>query len=171
MHPDRDRLVLAVGPGVPRTISKDLAQGLSRTQASGVASLSMERSRAVGILERQMTRAGEAITGEAVSGDEIHSIMELVTVKSFDFGGADRETAEAFLATVLDCPDMAGATFSTIAAHCHEAMANNTGFDLKELRRVLAGKGIPLSARPRLSGRRDEPSRIQRAHATTPQGL
>ena len=54
-----------------------------------------------------MARAWKAITGKAVSGDEIRSIMDLVTVKSFDFGGADRETAEAFLATVLDCPDMA----------------------------------------------------------------
>ena len=146
LHPDRDRILLAVGPGAPRTISADLAQALSRMQASEVAQLSKQRARALDIFETQLARAWETNTGQPATNEEIRSITNLVTIQSYDFDGSDRGTAEAFLANALDQPDVARATFSTIADYCRESMATNTGFNLHALRRELLAKGIPLKA-------------------------
>ena len=168
LHPDRDRFLLAVGPSSPQTISADLAQGLNSVQAADVAPLSMKRARAVQIVERQVARGWKTITGRPASKTEMRSIMNLVTVRAYDFSGTARENAEAFLLTVLRRADLAGATFSTIAECCHDAMANNTGFDLSELRRTLAAKGIPLNA-PR--GYRSDVIKLQEYSRRTRQHL
>ena len=146
LHRGRDRLLLAVGPGAPKTISADLAQALSRLQATEVAQLPIRHTRAINIFEKQVSRAWETSTGQQATTQEIRSITNLVTIRSYDFGGADRGTAEAFLQNVLDQPDVASATFSTIAVHCRESMAKNAGFDLHALRMELLAKGIPLKA-------------------------
>ena len=146
LHPDRDRLLLAVGPGAPTTISADLAQGLSMLQQVHVAKLSMRRARAVDFFQKQVARAWEAIRGQQATENDIRSITNLVTISSYDFDGADRRTAEAVLGNALDDPVLASATFSTIAEYCRESMAKNSGFDLDGLRRTLVAKGIPLNA-------------------------
>ena len=146
LHRGRDRLLLAVGPGAPKTISADLAQALSRLQAPEVAQLPIRHTRAINVFEKQVSRAWETSTGQQATTEEVRSITNLVTVRSYDFDGADRGTAVAFLENVLDQPDMASATFSTIAVYCRESMAKNTGFDLHALRMELLAKGIPLRA-------------------------
>ena len=146
LHRDRDRLLLAVGPGAPKTISADLAQALSRLQAPEVAQLPIRHTRAINVFEKQVSRAWETSTGQQATTEEVRSITNLVTVRSYDFDGADRGTAVAFLENVLDQPEMASATFSTIAVYCRESMAKNTGFDLHTLRMELLAKGIALRA-------------------------
>ena len=152
LQPDRDRIVLALGPGASRSLSADLAQGLAAIQAPGSAPLSQSKAAAVRKFSGLLERAWSAVTGKAATAKEIHAISRLVTILSFDFDGADRRTAVEILSQVLDPPGQASTTFSTIALHCESLMQQRTGCDMLELRRALVAVGVSLAAPPTYRG-------------------
>lgn len=148
LQPDRDRLVLALGPGASRSISADLAQGLAAIQMAGSAPLPKSKADAVRIFDELLDRAWNAVTGQPATAADIRAISKLVTILTFDFDGADRQTATEILSQVLDTPAQAGTTFSAIAQHCQEMMRQRSGCDMTELRSALLAVGVPLAARP-----------------------
>ena len=148
LNRQKDRLLLALGPSAPNTVSVDLAQGLSAIQASGSAPLSKARADAVNVFRKCVREAWKSIAGEAASDEVIRSILNLVTILRFDFAGADRWTPEEMLKHVLVSPDHAGAVFSVIGQQCQELMAARTGCDMSVLQGALIAKGIALAAAP-----------------------
>jgi hypothetical protein len=146
--PDRDRLVLALGPRASRSLSVDLAQGIAALQTAGSAPLPKSKADAVRKFEELIEQAWRAVTGQSATATDIRAISNLVTILTFDFDGADRQTATAILSQVLDTPAQAGITFSTIVQHCQEMMRQRTGCDMPELRRALLAEGVPLAAPP-----------------------
>lgn len=148
LQPDRDRLVLALGPSASRSLSVDLAQGLAALQTAGSAPLPKSKDTAVRTFNGLLERAWKAVTGRPATTEDIRAISNLVTILTFDFDGADRKTAEEILSHALDAPAQAGTAFSTIAMHCQKLMRQRTGCDMPGLRSELLAIGVPLNAPP-----------------------
>ena len=148
LQPDRDRLVLALGPGASRNLSADLAQGLAALQTSGSAPLSKSKAAAVRKFSGLLGRTWIAVTGRPATAQEIHTILSLVTILTFDLEGADRQTATEILSQVIDTPGQASTAFLTIAQYCQGLMRQRTGCNMLELRRALVATGVSLAAPP-----------------------
>lgn len=148
LQPGRDRLLLALGPRASRNLSVNLAQGLSALQKSESAQLSKAKSAAVhkfyGLIERTLNN----VTGRPATAADTSAIANLITILTFDFEGADRQTATEILLRVLDSPAQASTTFFTIAQYCQEMMQQRTGFNMSILRSALLSMGVPLAAPP-----------------------
>ena len=112
------------------------------------APLSQSKADAVRTFEGLVEKAWKVVTGRAANATDIRSISNLVTILTFDFDGADRQTGAEILAHVLEAPAQAGASFSVIAQYCQDMMRQRTGCDMPELRRGLAAMGVPLAAPP-----------------------
>ncbi len=145
---NQDQLILALGPNAPRTLSINLARGLIGLQASSSAPLPKAQKKAVSVFKKQLKEAWETITGQVANNDDIHSIINLVTVLSFDFEGAYQQLAVEMLLTVLDVSESAEAAFYVIAQHCQALMERRLGCNMHDLRSSLIAKNIPLAAPP-----------------------
>jgi hypothetical protein len=148
LQPDRDRIVLALGPGTSRSLSADLAQGLAALQKTSSAPLPQSKADAVRRFSGLLERAWRAVTGKPATTMEIQAILGLVTILTFDLDGADQRTGTEILSHIIDTPEQASTTFSIIAQHCQEFMQQRTGFDMLELRRALTAKRVALAAQP-----------------------
>ena len=143
-----DRLLLAVGPKAPSTVSIDLADGLSTVQTVGHVRLSAKKAKAVSKFQCLLGNAWESVVGRVPSEADIDSISNLVTILKFDFGGAHRGTAEEMLKQVLDSGSQASAAFAVVEQHCQELMAVRSGCDMIALQGAVIAKGIALTAPP-----------------------
>ena len=148
LRPDRDRVLIAVGTHSPNTVVHDLERGLAVQQGSGSAPLSKRSERAVGVFRELLGNAWESVTGRPATENDITSIMRLVTVRAFDFEGADGEAAEAMLEQVLGIRGQASVAFRAVAQHCQDLMSKRTGSDLGGLQQTLSAMGVSLTAAP-----------------------
>ena len=148
LQPDRDRLVLALGPGASRSVSADLAQGLAALQTPGSAPLSKSKAAAVRKFSGLLERTWSAVTGKPATALEINTILSLVTILIFDLEGADRQTATEILSQVIDTPGQASIAFLTTAQYCQGLMRQRTGCKILELRKALMATGVSLAASP-----------------------
>ena len=148
LRPDRDRIVLVMGPDTSRSLSVDLAQGIAKLQKDSSAPLPKSKTSAVEKFNSLIEQAWRSVTGRPASTADINAILNLVTILTFDFDGADRRTATEILSHVLNKPEQAGATFSTLAQYCLQLMRQRTGCDMPELRRALMAEGVSLTAPP-----------------------
>ena len=149
---ERNRLVLAVGPEAPSTISHDLRKGLATLRHARSASLPKKTERALRVFIQHLRAAWEFEKGQGPSKDEIQSIARLATVVEFRFDGADGSIAEGLLAQVLDDATETKPAFALLSQHCQQLMRRRLGCDMGVLRRNLAARGTRLKARPSFQG-------------------
>lgn len=145
---ERNRLVLAVGPNAPSTITHDLKEGLATFRHARSAPLPAKTDRALQVFIQHLIAAWKVEKGQGPSKDEIQSIARLATVVEFRFDGADGSVAEGLLANVLDHAAEPRLAFSLLSQHCQELMQRRLGCDMGGLQRNLAAKGIRLKAPP-----------------------
>ena len=147
---ERDRILIAVGTHAPKTVVRDLERGLGVLRSSDSAPLSIRSERAIGIFQGLLGNAWESVAGRPATETEIASITRLVTIRAFDFAGADGEVAEAMLEQVLGIRGQASAAFRAMAEHCQGLMSERSGSNLGGLQHALSAKGVRLTAAPSL---------------------
>lgn len=146
---DLDRFLIAVGPGTPSTVVKDLAETLSRHREGAVpaatpANLKAALEKFKGLLKA----AWKKIYGTDATDAELRAIVDLVVVARFDFQTTDLELGAQILGGSLADPNTARAAFLTLSRICEDRMHTRTGFDMHQIRRVLERKGVVMLAPP-----------------------
>ena len=149
LHPDRDRLLLAVGPNAPKTLTTTLAEGLDAHQSTRSAPLTKAQLSAVETFCKHLRREWKKFKGQQATDQDIDSICNLVKIQVYDFDGEIYcLAAKELLTNVLNSSDEAETAFSAIAQYCVELMSNRGGCSMSELRRELTARGISLAATP-----------------------
>jgi hypothetical protein len=146
---NRDRFVIAVGPGTPETVAADLSEALSRRREGSVPAATPAKLKAA--LEKfsgLLKAAWRKLYGGEPTESELGQILDLVVVARLDFQAADLELGAQILSTSLADPDTARSAFMTLAGICEQRMRTRTGFDMHQIRRVLERKGVVMLAPP-----------------------
>lgn len=92
MDKDKDRFVIAVGPGTPQTVASDLSEALSRRrEGSGPATTPANLKAALAKFSRLLKAAWKKFYGVEPTDGEIGQILDKVVVARFDFQAADLE--------------------------------------------------------------------------------
>lgn len=143
----KDALVIAVGPLASGSLRSHLARALDKNRSASGATMSSDETKALDrfrILTCD-TISNRGMTAAAINADEI---LKFVHVLTFDFSGADRSTAEAWLANTVETPSLAGAAFAMLEKECERRMAARDGTTVHGFRSELARGGIAMKAPP-----------------------
>ena len=146
---DKDRFVIAVGPGTPKTVASDLSEALSRRREGSVpATTPANLKSALAKFSRLLKAAWKKFYGMEATESEIGQILDHVVVARFDFQATDLELGAQILSTSLADTSTSRAAFMTLAGICEQRMRTRTGFDMHQIRRVLERKGVVMLAPP-----------------------
>jgi hypothetical protein len=149
LDPDRDRFVIAVGPGTPDTVAAELSEALSlRREGSVPAGTSAKHKIALTKFGGLLKAAWQKFYSAEPTEYELGQILDLVVVARFDLKATDFELGAQILSTNLAAPDTARAAFMTLAGICGDRMRTHTGFDMHQIRRALERKGVEMLAPP-----------------------
>jgi len=143
---DKDRLVLATGTGASKTVTQDLASALDAQRAAATAPLPADQQKALSTFQELLSRAYESIEGSPPDEATLQSIARLVVILSYDFKGADRQSAVSRLRECISSADLAEAAFDALAEECERLMKARLGSDAAGFRIALSTAGIPLLA-------------------------
>ncbi|MGV7219338.1 AAA family ATPase [Bradyrhizobium sp. UFLA05-112] len=146
--PERDRMLIAVGPDAPATIKRDLAVALATTQAPAAAPLPQAQQQALDKMRALLDSAWQQINGVRPGSDDLDNVIRFLSIIDFNLDGPDRTAAVETLAHVTENAADASAAFSTVERLCERLMATRRGTDAAELRQALAGRGVRLRAAP-----------------------
>lgn len=146
--PDRDRLIIAVGPGTSQTVTSDLAKALSSLRATATAPLPARQRAVLKTLSGALKRAWKAVTSKLPSDAEISRILPFITVLRFDMAGPDRAAAAARLRLLTSSAQSANGAFTAVERECQNLMERRHGADAAAFRRSIAHAGIILKAAP-----------------------
>jgi hypothetical protein len=146
---DKDRFVIAVGPGTPETVAAELSEALSRRREGSVPAATPAKLKAALVKFSGLLKAAwQKLYGAEPTESELGQILDLVVAARFDFQATDLELGAQILSTCLADPGTARSAFMTLAGICEQRMGNRTGFDMHQIRRVLERKGVVMLAPP-----------------------
>jgi hypothetical protein len=115
---DKDRLVIAVGPGTPETVAADLSEALSRRREGLVsAATSAKLMAAMAKFSVLLKAAWQKLYGAEPTESELGQILDVVVVAHFDFQATDLELGAQILSTSLADPSTARSAFMTLAGN------------------------------------------------------
>lgn len=144
---ERDRLVLAVGPGAPVSVRSDLPAALRLRLQPGSAALTLDQQKALRIFEECAEQAWTNTTAEPWNSEFIDQLARLVVIWTFDPDGADARSM-AIIAESVAAPSQSRALLIALLSLCNRWMAERGGADLVQLRRSLMQEHVPLAAQP-----------------------
>lgn len=98
LDPNKDRLVLAVGPTAPASIRVDLPAALRSYSQPSPSVLTQDQQRALEVFETCMREAWSNTTAEPWSPTVLRSVAQLVRVLTFDPAGAYANVMEGLAA-------------------------------------------------------------------------
>lgn len=148
LDPERDRLLIAVGPTAARTITHDLASALVAIQSPGTAPLPKGQRTALDTFSSLLAKSWEAIDGRKPEQSELEDLRKLTYVIQFDLDGADRQVAAEALSAILQDRNSSGAAVSVLMRQSAKLASDRLGTDACDLRRRLAESGTALNAPP-----------------------
>lgn len=144
---ERDRLVLAVGPGAPVSVRTDLPAALRLRLQPGSAALTRDQEQALRIFEECAELAWTGTTAEPWNPDFVDELARLVVVWTFDPDGADARSM-ATIAESVAAPGQSRALLTALFTLCDRWMAERGGADLAQLRQSLMQEHVSLAAQP-----------------------
>jgi hypothetical protein len=146
---NKDRLLIAVGPGSPATTRVNLAKGLEARRQPGPPVLSASETKALNQFDACVRLAWAAgSSGEALTDDILQSISRLTYVYTIDPEGAERGAWAAMFAPSLETGADALAGFNLLERIAGDLMSTRAGRTLPSLRADLMARGARLAARP-----------------------
>ncbi|TCG01025.1 hypothetical protein BZM26_09715 [Paraburkholderia strydomiana] len=148
LDPNKDRLVLAVGPTAPASIRVDLPAALRSHSQPSPSALTQGQQKALEVFETCMREAWSSTTVEPWSTTVLRSVAQLVRVMTFDPAGAYANVMEG-LAARATTMDQARPLITALAQISQHWMTERSGGDLPHLRQAVMHAQVPLSAPPR----------------------
>lgn len=148
LDPDKDRLVLAVGPTAPASIRVDLPAALRSQSQPSPSTLTQDQQRALKVFETCLREAWSNTTAEPWSPTVLRSVAQLVRVMTFDPAGAYSNVMEA-LAAASTAADQTRPLITALTQISQRWMTERGGGDLPQLRQAIMYARVPLSAPPR----------------------
>ncbi len=161
LDPDRDRLVLVVGPTAPASIRVDLPEALRSLCQPSPSALTQDQQRALKVFETCIQEAWSNTTTESWSPTVLRSVAQVVRVMTFDPAGAYANVMEGLAARVTTT-DHARPLITALTHINQRWMAQRSGGDLPQLRQAIMHAQVPLSAPPRF----EDDIRKLREHST-----
>lgn len=143
-----DRMIIAVGPGTPQTVTVDLAKALASLRATATAQLPAKQRAALKELSTTLKLAWKAVTGKTPSEGEVANILPFISVLRFDMAGPDRTAALAQMQLLTTSEKVAQNALVAIERECQALMEKRHGADAPAFRRVLSQGDIRLKAAP-----------------------
>jgi hypothetical protein len=152
--PERDSLVLIVGPAASGSIREHLRTLLEKIrlllpqQSLSEAASNVQQSRALEVITGHFSRSYNAETGASPSNAELRNGLRLMRVEVLDAdatGTAERESLDALRQVVLRSPDDATAAWSTVIQACARMAETHSGADQAGLRKLLQKAGFSLN--------------------------
>jgi hypothetical protein len=155
LDPERDRLLLAVGPESPATLTDRLAKAIERLgtarsepQLADVESgLNQDDAAYVRTLKGHADRVWQSTLSAAMPHDTWLSMLRLIRIVRFDFsedGSHAREADQLLRGQILDNPTSASAAWAQVRAIAASFAPDRTGGDRSLLRSRLADAGFGL---------------------------
>ena len=156
LSPDRDRLVLLIGPHSSAPIRENLPSALrakSQALASGYPTqaivLNKEEDRALRVFQGHMARSWQRLTGSELSDDYLHQLLPLIRIHTLDIdagGSAEREAKGLLRSAVLHDALSADVAWNTLVQACADFASSREGASRERLQKVLLDAGIHLRA-------------------------
>lgn len=147
LDPDRDRMVLAVGPSAPSSIRLHLPAALRSLSQPTPVALNNEEGRALDVFESCVEAAWGATTSETTPAELMRELAALIRVITFDPDGTDSPALDTMAAVVVE-PRLARPLINTLAVISKRWMTQRGGGDLAQLRQALGAESIALRAPP-----------------------
>ena len=161
LNPERDRLVLAVGPTAPATIRIDLPKALRLYIQPGAPALPQAQERALKVFKRCAEAAWRDTTSEPWTPEIVSDLARLMHVWVFDFEGADGRSME-MIADQITVPGQSRALIHALRNLSERWMTERGNADLTDLRRALMQEHVELAAPPRYA----DDIRVLQRHST-----
>jgi hypothetical protein len=127
---DKDRLVIAVGPGASQTLTNDLAKALDSIRASASAPPPLKQRTALKQLTTLLKQAWKLVAGQSASAADIAGILPFISVLRFDPTGADRVAAVAQLRLLTSTAPAASGSFVAAERESQALMERRHGGDV-----------------------------------------
>jgi len=180
LDPERDRLVMIVGPGasskirstLPTVLKKvrDLPQGKTLDDLT----LSSEKEKQTsGIITEHIKHYWKGATGNDPQPQEILPLLVLITILELKMevgvdGESEREAKDTLRSSILKNADDADAAWSELVKACAEYGEKQSGADRQALQKVLTNAGIDIKG-PR--SYRDDIEKLHEYSKTTLEAL
>jgi hypothetical protein len=148
LDPNKDRLVLVVGPTAPASIRVDLPAALRSHLQPSPSALTQDQQRALTVFETCMREAWSNTTAEPWNPIVLRSVAQLVRVMTFDPAGAYASVMEG-LAARATVTNQARPLISALTQICQRWMTERSGGDLSQVRQAVMHAQVLLSAPPR----------------------
>ena len=145
---DRDRLIVAVGPGTSQPIVSDLAKALASLRATASAPLTAGQRAALKILSDALKREWRQVTGNTPTSAEISRLLPYISVLRLDMSGSDRGAAVAKLRLLTPKAETANGALVAAERESQALMERRHGGDAIAFRRAIAHAGFSLNAAP-----------------------
>jgi len=143
-----DRLIIAVGPSTPQTVTIDLAKTLSSLRAQAAAPLPAKQRSALSKLSVTLKRAWKDVTGRAASDTDVARLLPFIAVLRFDMAGPDRAAAIAQMRLLTSHAQSAHGAFVAAERQSQTLMERRQGGDATTFRYFISQAGISLKAAP-----------------------
>ncbi len=148
LDPQRDRLVLAVGPNAPASIRTDLPAALRLCIQPGAPALTQAQMRALEVFQQCAEAAWRDTTSEPWTPEIVSELAHLIHVWTFDPDGADGRSME-MIVTGIAAPDQSRALINALRHLSERWVTERGGASLADLRLALMQEHIALAAPPR----------------------
>jgi hypothetical protein len=144
----RDRLIIAVGPGISQTITIDLAKALSSLRAQATAPLPVKQRSVLRTFSASLKAAWKTVIGKNPNDADIAAILPLIAIMRFDMAGPDRAAAIAQMRLLTLKALSAHGAFVATKRQSQALMERRHGADAKAFRYFISQAGVSLKAAP-----------------------
>lgn len=157
MRSDRDRLLLACGPNISKSVRLALPMLLKRLRddppdnPDQLRLTNTDQRKIWPLVLGHLRWVFEERDGHAPEAEELTALLSLMRVREFEFEGSERdiEQAKAMLAqSVLAQPAQAGAAWGQIVGLMLSAASSQSGLRRVSLAQLLAVAGLSMLAAP-----------------------
>lgn len=150
LDPNRDRLVLAVGPAAPASVRVDLPAALRSYAQPSPAALTKGQKWALEVFEACAQAAWRDTTSEPWNPAILRDVAQIARVMTFDPAGAHANAME-MLAAGITTTDKVRALITALTQIGQRWMTERSGGDLPHLRQALMQERVTLTAPPRFA--------------------
>lgn len=148
LDPERDRLVLAVGPAASETIKTTLPSALRQYRQREPAPMSKAQLEAIEVFGACVKSSWQAITSKDFDPEVLTWLASLIDVFVFDSEGVDASLSITRLRGVVTSSSDASSTLGALTEICGTLMTQRGGHDESGFRARLFALGVDLRERP-----------------------
>jgi hypothetical protein len=136
LDPDRDRLVLLIGPNSPASIRERLPSALNRLSSLAPgqpiedAARNQQERQALHVVREHLDRSWQRFTGSQLTDGDLRQILSLIRIHILDVessGTDEREAKNLLRLAILHDPKQADLAWSTLVQACASFASNRAG--------------------------------------------